>query len=285
MGILNTDTGATSGAAPEEDEDAFEDTGELSKKTFMFPDKRTNKATKKMCLKHKLCPAAREMNIVPGLHSTLVSVPKLADAGYTTVFSIKRAAIYDVHTTTITANKPSILEANRCDLTGLWKLPLYPEGIAANREPPHDEAINVIFDLPSARQNFLWYHAAARFPPKEAFIKAIRNRNYETWPKLTVQLIHKYMPDSDETAKGHLKDQRQGVRLTKQKAFKKMIEVEEARIKIKGESSHLCLLPPTKLNNIFVRMEDLNEEIHSNKLVQSPHIPTWQLLHHGSHPP
>ena len=30
MGIL--DTGATSGAAPEEDEDAFEDTGKLSKK-------------------------------------------------------------------------------------------------------------------------------------------------------------------------------------------------------------------------------------------------------------
>ena len=72
-GIL--DTGATSGAASEEDEDAFEDTGELSKKTFMFPDKHTNKAMKKMRLKHKLRPAAREMNIVPGLHSTLVSVP------------------------------------------------------------------------------------------------------------------------------------------------------------------------------------------------------------------
>jgi hypothetical protein len=84
-GIL--DTGAKSGAAPEEDEDAFEDTGELSKKIFMFPDKRTNKATKKMRLKHKLHPAARVMNIVPGLHLTLVSVPKLADAGYTPVFS------------------------------------------------------------------------------------------------------------------------------------------------------------------------------------------------------
>jgi hypothetical protein len=79
----------TSGAAPEEDEDAFEDTGKLSKKTFMFPDKHTNKVTKKMRLKHKLCPAAREMNIAPGLHSTLVSIPKLADEGYTTVFSKK----------------------------------------------------------------------------------------------------------------------------------------------------------------------------------------------------
>jgi hypothetical protein len=83
------DTEAMSGATPEEDEDAFEDTCKLLKKTFMFSDKHTNKATKKMHLKHKLLPAAREMNIVPGLHSTLVSRPKLADAGYTTVLSKK----------------------------------------------------------------------------------------------------------------------------------------------------------------------------------------------------
>ncbi len=85
----------------------------------MFPNKCTNKATKKMRLKHKLCPAAREMNIVPGLYSTLVSVPKLVDAGYTTVFSKEGVAIYDDHTTTIIADKPPVLEADRCDLTGL----------------------------------------------------------------------------------------------------------------------------------------------------------------------
>jgi hypothetical protein len=148
----------------------------------MFLDKHTNKATKKMHLKHKLCPAAREMNIVPGLHSTLVSVPKLADAGYTTVFSKERAVIYDDYTTTITADKPPILEANRCDLTGLLKLPLLAEETAANKEPPHHEAINVIFDLPSAHQNFPWYHTAAGFPVKETFIGAICNGNYAMWP-------------------------------------------------------------------------------------------------------
>ncbi len=36
-----------------------------------------------------LSNVAREMNIVPGLHLTLVSVPKLSDAGYTAVFSKK----------------------------------------------------------------------------------------------------------------------------------------------------------------------------------------------------
>jgi hypothetical protein len=237
----------------------------------MFPDKCTNKATKKMHLKHKLCPSAREMNIVSGLHSTLVSVPKLADAGYTTVFSKEGAAIYDDHTTTITADKPPILEADRCNLTGLWKLPLHPEGRAANGEPPHYEAINIIFNLPSACQNFLWYNAAARFPPKETFIRAVHNGNYATWPKLTVHLIHIYMPDSNETAKGHLKGQRQGVRSMKQKAFEKMIKVEEARIKTEGESSPFRPLPPTKLNDIFVRLEDLNEEIHTNQTGAFPH--------------
>ena len=79
------------------------------------------------------------------------------------------------------------------------------------------------------------------------------------------------MPDLDETAKGHLKGQHQGIQLTKQKAFEKNIKVEEARIKIKGESSTFCPLPPTKLNNIFVGMEDLNEEIQTDQTGAFPH--------------
>jgi hypothetical protein len=50
-----------------------------------------------------------------------------------------------------------------------------------------------------------------------------------------------------------------------------MIKVEEARIKIKGEFSPFRPLPPTKLNDIFVHMEDLNEEIHTNQIGAFPH--------------
>jgi hypothetical protein len=100
------DTGGTSGAAPEKDEEALEDTGMTSRKTFMFSDKRTHRATKIMLLKHKLCPTAREMKIGPGLHSTLISVPKLADAGYTNIFEQDKATIYNTQ-----ANNQPILEA------------------------------------------------------------------------------------------------------------------------------------------------------------------------------
>jgi hypothetical protein len=43
------------------------------------------------------------MNIVPGLHSILVSIPKMANADYIAVFNKHMATIYDGTTTTITA--------------------------------------------------------------------------------------------------------------------------------------------------------------------------------------
>ena len=211
------------------------------------------------------------MNIVPGLHSTLISVPKLADAGYTTVFNKNSATIYDDYTTKISASQPLVLDADRCNLTGLWKLQLDGQQEVPNEKQIPTEAINVIFDLPSARQTFLWYHASAGFPVKEQFIKAVRKGNYATWPKLTVNLIHKYMPDSDETTKGHLKGQRQGIRSTKQRAFERLLEGEETRIKIEGENSPFHQPLPTKLNDMFVQVTDLTEEIHTDQTGAFPH--------------
>jgi hypothetical protein len=207
-GIL--DTGATSGAAPAEDEEYFDDTGQKSSKIFMLPDKRRHKATKKMLLQQPLRKLAREMNIVPGLHSTLISIPKLADANYTTVFEKGKATIYDALMTMITTDQPPILDAPRCKLTGLWELPLEPlqttssDTRSAATQP---ETINVIFDLPSTRQTLLWYHGAAGFPTKETFSDAARAGNYSTWPGLTTKTIHHHFPDSNKTVRGHLKDQ------------------------------------------------------------------------------
>ena len=88
------DLGATSGAAPEEDEPDLVDTGQPSRKTFMFPDGRTGKATKKMLLKHNLRVEAREMNIVPGLHSTLVSIYQNWRKRDTQQYSIRRERLF-----------------------------------------------------------------------------------------------------------------------------------------------------------------------------------------------
>jgi hypothetical protein len=86
-GIL--DRGCTSGARAEKDVDCFHDTGLPSNKVFMLPDKTKIKATKTMQLKHQLRAGAGKINIVLKLHSTLISVPKMADNGYIAVFEKK----------------------------------------------------------------------------------------------------------------------------------------------------------------------------------------------------
>ncbi len=105
------DTFCTLGTGAEHDSDCFHDAGLPSEKVFMLPDKTKIRATKKMRLKHNLWPKASKMNIVPNLHSTLISVPKMADADYIAVFDKKEAIIYDATTTIVSATKDPILVA------------------------------------------------------------------------------------------------------------------------------------------------------------------------------
>ena len=130
----------------------------------------------------------------------------------------------------------------------MWRLDLNPTTSPPTTEDKANslETINVIFELPSARETFLWYHASAGFPTKATFIDAIRKGNYSTWPKLTVTLINRYFPDSDERIKGHLKGQHQGICSTKQVALDKIIENKEVRIKIEGEGPPFHQIPITK---------------------------------------
>jgi hypothetical protein len=201
-------TGATSGATAKRDIEALENTGQPPTKVFMLPDKSKIRATQKMLLKHKLWEGAREMNVVPGLHSTLISIPKMAKADYIAVFNKHKATIYDTSTTTITALANPIVVLPWCQTTGLWKLDLN----AAVHETHDDtillataEAADAIFDLPNNRQAVLYYHAAMGFPPKETFRYTVGAGNYATWPGLTTQpVINKHFPNSNETQKGHM---------------------------------------------------------------------------------
>ena len=79
------DSGATSGVAAQKDRKALEETGQTSDKIFLLLTSQEARATKVLKMKHKLREPATEMHRVKDLHTTLVSVPKLADADYITV--------------------------------------------------------------------------------------------------------------------------------------------------------------------------------------------------------
>jgi hypothetical protein len=176
-GILNT--GCTLGAGAKHNVDCFHDTGLPSEKVLMLPDKTRITASKKMRLKHNLRPKASKMNIVPNLHSTLISIPKMADADYIVVFK-KKARIYDATTTIVLTSKDPILVAPRCQATGLWKIDLDYEVLG--REYPDQfiadvDKANAIFNLPNTQQFLLYYHALAGFHPEETFLAVVRAGN------------------------------------------------------------------------------------------------------------
>ena len=80
------------------------------------------------------------------------------------------------------------------------------------------EEILHILELPSTENAIKYMHAAAGFPIKETWIRAVRAGNYRTWPGLSVKSIQKYCPDdAEETLKVHMKIQRQGFWSTKER--------------------------------------------------------------------
>jgi hypothetical protein len=165
-----------------------------------------------MHLKHNIRQEAKEMNIIPGLHAPLVSVPTLADAGYITVFEKSITNLYNKATTKVTASNTPVLQAPQGQITGLWKMGLEPSNNAGVTETvTTTERVNALVDLPSTKQTALWYHAAAGWPEKETFFDAICKGNYATWPGLNVKMMSRHYPELIETKKGHMKGARQGI--------------------------------------------------------------------------
>jgi hypothetical protein len=204
------------------------------------------------------------MNIVPNLHSTLISVPKMADHGYIAVFDKNEARIYDWTTTTIMALEEPIIVAPRCEDMGLWKMELDLDFEILGQEHPEqfvvgiDEA-NAIFNLPNTHQSLMYFHAVVGFPVKETFLEAVRTRNYATWPGLMTTLNAKHFPDSDETQKGHMKGQRKGVGSTRVKP------AYEIKIEPGTEDPPPKLVRIEKMDDIFVKIYKLVEEIHMDQ--------------------
>ena len=57
--------------------------------------------------------------------------------------------------------------------------------------------------------------AAAGFPVKSTWLKAIKKGNFESWPRLTYNNSAKYFPHQVETLKGHMVQSSQRVRSAK----------------------------------------------------------------------
>ena len=273
-----SDTGATSSAG--KPGDPFSHTNTPSNKVFHLPTGGTATATTQAKLLHKVREPARSVDMVPSLaEHTLISTSKFADADYVAIYDEKEVNFYDNKTAKIEISEEAVLTGYRCPKTKLWRVPLTnhianintdtllldsPSGmdslnaaytvpstesicdklqILLRQAPNPNEAINNVYDIPSVEPAIRYLHAAAGYPTKRTWVKAIAKGNYISWPLLTVKNVNKYFPESEETQYGHMRGQRQGVRSTKVKIEP---EAEEAT-KIKEHDIHITVYDPKEV--------------------------------------
>ncbi len=67
-------------------------------------------------------------------------------------------------------------------------------------EQPHpDKTIHNVYELKTQPELVRYLHAAAGYPTKPIWIEAIKNKQFASWPGLTVKAVTKNLPESEET--------------------------------------------------------------------------------------
>ena len=177
--------------------------GNKSNKEVYLPDNTILRMSTKTKLPFvQLTETAREVDILPGLKRSLLSVNKMSKEGYTTIFhpGEEGVTIHEEGTITITMKEPPVLQGSKNNGEKLWT-------VSTRENKSKQEEINNVYSLPSISQSIKYLHAVAGFPVKETWIDAIQVGNYITWPGLTPAAVQKHFLDSNETQKGHMKKQ------------------------------------------------------------------------------
>ena len=265
------DTGATSsvGTTRDRKNHAFLPTGRQSNKAFHMPNGTVEAATEIDELHHDVRHPAKDIHIVPGIErDSLLSIPKFADANYFAIFDKDELNIYDANKTKVTVSRGAILRGWRCTETNLWRVPLIPHVINNNtdtilcdrppteflpqRPPPTDAVFNV-YELKTQPELVRYHHAAAGFPTKPTWLKAIKNKQFASWPGLTADAVIKHFPESEETHKGHGRKTRSGLRSTKTTSTTDDNDDDDiARTDFPR--------PASKQKSIFITVYDLEDE-------------------------
>ncbi len=83
------------------------------------------------------------------------------------------------------------------------------------QHPPPSDTIYNIYKLKTQSELVCYHHAAAGFPTKPTWLKAITNKQFASWSGLTADAVIKHFPELEETHKGHGRKTRSGLRSTK----------------------------------------------------------------------
>ena len=112
--------------------------------------------------------------------------------------------------------------------------------------PAPSEAVHNVYELPSMSKMVRYLQTGLGFPTKATLVTAAKHGNLTTFPGLTVENINKYFPEYNETQKGHMKQQKQGVRSTK--------------VLDKDKQLHFQPTPGTKHKDVYLHVFDATKK-------------------------
>ena len=128
--------------------------------------------------------------IMPSFTNTIIGIGPICDADCKVLFTKNNVVV-------ISPEGKTILTGWReKNLPKLWCFALKPNGqgkIYTTKNLITPAARNA-YDLPSLEALVRYIHAAAGFPVKSTWIKAIKKGNFATWPGLTYSNAAKYCP-------------------------------------------------------------------------------------------
>jgi hypothetical protein len=110
-----------------------------------------------------------------------------------------------------------------------------------------------VYELKTQPKLVRYYHAAAGFPTKPSWLKAIKNKQYPSWPGLTWEATNKHFPESEETSKSHGCKMRSGLQSTKTSATRDSNDNET------NEATHPPC-PHSKQKEAIMQTFNLNDE-------------------------
>ena len=127
-------------------------------------------------------------------------------------------ALFDdekVYITDKITNK-NIMHGTREDKSSLYMVPITPEQNENMTECkiPESNFAGSLYEAKSKTDLCTFLHLAMCSPCTSTFITAIKNNFLFTWPGLTKQLVLKFLPKSEATAKGHIRKSFKGKQST-----------------------------------------------------------------------
>ena len=174
-----------------------------------LPDRTIIKSTHTVLLNIKQFPMkAPRVHFFPDIKHALLSISMLCDEGYT--------AIFDEEKVYIIKDSIVILHGNRDPRTNLYMVNISMNELTAqpNLNIKHKQNLgrikkisNNAYEVKVKKYLITYYHKCCFSLVVLTWMRAIENGNFCTWPGLTARAVHKHLPKSMVTAKGHMRQQ------------------------------------------------------------------------------